>query len=90
MERLSKTSANAEGRRAVIIVRTATGQEVQGWRMTHPAIRAGQRVLLDPDGIACTPIEFGLRGMRATATTAAERTALERGGYLQLPHRKAG
>jgi len=48
MERLSGTSANAEGRRAMIIVRTATGEEVQGWRMTHP------------------------------------------GGYLQLPHRKAG
>jgi hypothetical protein len=68
----------------MIIVRTAAGQEVAGWRVSGgPAIGGGQPTLLQPDGVACSAASFLLQGVRAAATTAAERTALERGGYLQ-------
>jgi hypothetical protein len=72
----------------MIIVRTAAGQEVEGWRMRQSDIDGPHPLLLQPDGVSCRAGDFLLRGMRAAATTAAERTALERGGYLSRPPRR--
>jgi hypothetical protein len=73
----------------MIIVRTAARREVKGWRVTtnHPAVKNAPPVLLQPDGTMCGATSFLHQGMRAAATTAAERTALERGGYLQRRRR---
>lgn len=73
----------------MIIVRTPAGEEVAGWRLkfTSSGSRDDRPVLLHPDGTACGAAHFGLHGLRATATTAAERSALERGGYLPRPRR---
>jgi hypothetical protein len=72
----------------MIIVRMPVGKEVEGWSMGD-----GERdpILLQPDGNVCGAASFLLRGMRASATTAAERAALERGGYLsaRLPRARS-
>jgi hypothetical protein len=69
----------------MIIVRTDTGQEVEGWQLA--ATGDGRPVLVHPDGTNYPAASFTLQPLRALATTAAERAALEQGGYLR-PHFK--
>ena len=71
----------------MIIVRMPVGIEVEGWSMRHRDVEERAPILLQPDGTVCGAASFLLQGMRAAATTAGERTALERGGYLSAPRR---